>query len=206
MQKHINAFLEFHRQHALQPVVAIKRTLEEIVKEIISESPLAADSPHHGPDHWLRVLSNGKRILDRYFEEHLITRHSNVARNRLTAMWLFALCHDCRREDEGECIEHGHAGAQYLRYQFGGAIHSSIIDFAATACELHTIVRCPRSSPLMALNCIGGWQVEDGQGLTSAQRDFYGICMDADRLDLPRVGIRPNPYYMFDAENLQFLK
>jgi hypothetical protein len=203
---YVKQFTEFARKHAVQTFLfPHKRSLAQVVGEIIQDAPLE-ESPFHGPDHWLRVLANGKAILDRHTTLEGWDKNGMEYANRLTAMWLFALCHDCRREEEGECIEHGYAGALALRYHFGGAMQAHIIILAATACELHTIVRVPSDSPLMRVDAVGGLNVHDEAGLRDWQRDFYGMCMDADRLDLPRVGVRPHPHYMFNPANLQFLR
>jgi uncharacterized protein len=86
---------------------------------------------------------------------------------------LFALFHDSRRQNEFTDPDHGRRGALYaseLRFQ-----HYEITDhqFALlqTACIWHTEAR-HHADPTI------------------------GTCWDADRLDLGRVGVIPDPMFM----------
>lgn len=86
----------------------------------------------------------------------------------------FAYLHDSCREDDYEDLEHGARAAEWI-----GTIRESLlshlsdeqIDKLQTACRLHTIM----------------------QGTGDPTVD---ACFDSDRLDLWRVGIKPNPYKM----------
>ena len=84
---------------------------------------------------------------------------------------LFALFHDSCREDEYRDPEHGPRGAQ-LAIDFHQAGHFHLDDprmeILVTACRIHNGAP-PQSDPTI------------------------GVCLDADRLDLPRVGINPDP-------------
>jgi uncharacterized protein len=86
---------------------------------------------------------------------------------------LFALFHDSRRENEFTDPEHGRRGSSYARELRG--IHFQIndaqFDLLETACIWHT----------------------DGKHHLDPT---IGTCWDADRLDLGRVGIIPDPKYM----------
>jgi len=82
---------------------------------------------------------------------------------------LFALFHDSRRENEWDDPDHGKRGsmlAQVMRVQ--GKFHLRFSQFIllAYACDHHDA------------------------GMTSTD-PTVGTCWDADRLDLPRVGITP---------------
>jgi uncharacterized protein len=83
---------------------------------------------------------------------------------------LFALFHDSCRHDEYADPEHGSRGAQ-LAIEFRQAGHFQLEDprmeLLVTACRIHN-GGMPQSEPTLA------------------------VCLDADRLDLGRVGITPD--------------
>lgn len=83
---------------------------------------------------------------------------------------LFALFHDSRRENEYTDFGHGYRGARYARSLHGKLFTLSDPDFELLyeACCLHT------------------------DGLTEGDLTLR-VCWDADRLDLGRVGISPEP-------------
>ena len=83
---------------------------------------------------------------------------------------LFALFHDSRRENDGYDTGHGTRGSWYARELRGSAYELSDERFELLrhACEWHTVGR-HHGDPTIA------------------------TCWDADRLDLGRVGITPNP-------------
>ena len=90
---------------------------------------------------------------------------------------LFALFHDSCREDEGVDPLHGPRGAE-LALEFRQAGHFQLeddrMDLLVTACRIHN----------------GG----------SVQTDpTLGVCLDADRLDLGRVGIVPAAHRLSTA-------
>lgn len=84
---------------------------------------------------------------------------------------LFALFHDSCRHDEYADPEHGPRGAQ-LALDFRQAGHFQLddlrMDLLVTACQIHN-GGPPQTEPTLA------------------------VCLDADRLDLGRVGITPDP-------------
>lgn len=82
----------------------------------------------------------------------------------------FAYLHDCCRESDGSDFEHGRRAAEYARslMETIPAFSSWQLDQLCNACELHEKGR-----------------VSDDPTI--------GTCWDADRLDLGRVGIKPNP-------------
>lgn len=87
---------------------------------------------------------------------------------------LFAFLHDHMRQNDGDDEEHGPRAAEALH-----AISDSLLsdlseeefEMLHTACELHT----------------------ESDGIGDSTVD---ACFDADRLDLGRVGITPDPYRM----------
>ena len=90
-----------------------------------------------------------------------------------TVVRLFALFHDSRRENEGTDPEHGPRGAAMAEQLRGQYFEVSDEAFA-----------------LLHYACT--WHTEEPQN----EDPTIGTCFDADRLDLGRVGIIPDPSYM----------
>lgn len=119
----------------------------------------------HGLDHWARVWDNGMAIAG-----------SNRAVN-IKVVKLFALLHDCCRENELEDPKHAERGANFASALISGAgwqgdrltgwEKSTLLD----ACRLHMTLQ-----DLFAIN--------------ATKQPTIAACLDADRLDLPRVGVR----------------
>jgi uncharacterized protein len=88
----------------------------------------------------------------------------------VTVVRLFALFHDSRRKNDGDDAEHAVRGAAYAAELHGShySLDLARLDLLLEACRSHT------------------------SGIFSGDRTI-ATCWDADRLDLPRVGIRPNP-------------
>jgi uncharacterized protein len=84
---------------------------------------------------------------------------------------LFALFHDSRRVNEDVDDEHGLRGGELARSLRGKLVHldNDRFELLFEACRLHA------------------------DGLTVGDRTLL-TCWDADRLDLGRVGITPNPH------------
>jgi len=81
---------------------------------------------------------------------------------------LFAIFHDCRRRNENIDPDHGLRGAELARTLRGSLVHlaDDRFDLLYEACRRHTHGAIEGDPTLLA-------------------------CWDADRLDLGRVGIRP---------------
>ena len=90
-----------------------------------------------------------------------------------TVVRLFALLHDVERQNESTDPAHGRRAAALVRWAQGDlfTITTEQLDLLTYACEFHA------------------------DGLTSDDSTI-GCCWDADRLDLPRVGIRPGREFM----------
>ena len=85
---------------------------------------------------------------------------------------LFAYLHDSCRNDDGEDYQHGERAAEWmetLRDSYLRTLTDEEYSLLKEACRLHTI------------------EHKTGNPTIDA-------CFDADRLDLWRVGITPNPY------------
>ena len=89
---------------------------------------------------------------------------------------LFAVFHDARRLNEHSDLDHGRRGAELAVQLRGSSCEHSDGDVALLheACSLHT------------------------DGLTDGDTTVQ-TCWDADRLDLGRVGITPEPRYLCTA-------
>jgi uncharacterized protein len=97
-------------------------------------------------------------------------RLAAVTGAKIEVVTLFALFHDSRRVNEHSDFSHGHRGAIYARSLRGMLIHLDDADFDLLfeACRLHT------------------------DGLIDGDITLQ-TCWDADRLDLGRVGMTPEP-------------
>lgn len=86
---------------------------------------------------------------------------------------LFAFLHDAKRLNNGLDPDHGKRAAEFTRSLRGTLITLSDEDFELLvyACEYHS------------------------DGLTTGDITIQ-TCWDADRLDLGRIGIKPNPRYL----------
>lgn len=111
----------------------------------------------HGDAHWRRVGEAGLFLAEREgLSAHVVL--------------LFAILHDCRRENDGHDPGHGPRAAA-LTEQIG---HEPL---GLTVDELSALAHAMR---------------EHDRGRVT--RDpVVGACWDADRLDLHRVGVVPNP-------------
>ena len=88
-----------------------------------------------------------------------------------TVVFLFALLHDSMRENDWTDPEHGPRAAVLARELHGQGLlgaSSAQLELLTYACDEHT------------------------NGLVSDD-PTVGACWDADRLDLPRVGVEPDP-------------
>ena len=97
-------------------------------------------------------------------------RLAAATRARIEVVTLFALFHDSRRVNDYSDFGHGRRGAEYARSLRGKHVHLNHSDFELLyeACRLHT------------------------DGLTEGDITLQ-VCWDADRLDLGRVGMTPDP-------------
>ena len=101
----------------------------------------------------------------------------------LVVVRLFALFHDSRRENEFTDPNHGRRGAAYARELHGThfKISEARLELLEFACTWHTETK-HHPDPTI------------------------GTCWDADRLDLGRVGIVPDPKYMNTVRGRQLAK
>lgn len=90
---------------------------------------------------------------------------------------LFGAFHDCRRTTEDYETNHGRCGADALiLHAPRNRLTPCELECAITACRIHTQTLFNFKLPI---------EVQ--------------ICLDADRLDLLRIGVVPDPQYLFTA-------
>ena len=128
---------------------------QELLDHLLKQFPLG-DSIIHGEEHWMRVLYNGR----------ILAKETGA---NLNVVELFAIMHDCKRDNEDFDLEHGRRAAEYVH-----AIHDKLLDIDEKEKDL-LIEACKYHS----------------DGLTEADITVQ-TCWDSDRLDLGRVGIKPS--------------
>ena len=114
----------------------------------------------HGPDHWRRVERNALLLAPQTGADIVVVR-------------LFAVFHDCRRENDFFDEGHGARGAEYASSLRNTFFHlpDDAFELLLYACRWHT----------------------DGQ---RHEHPTIGTCWDADRLDLGRISVIPDPKFM----------
>ncbi len=126
----------------------------------------------HGVPHWQRVRENGLRLAKETGADPLLVE-------------LFALLHDCCREDDQYDPEHGERAALFTASLQGSLVHLDTegLDLLCQAIRDHSL------------------------GLTRGPITVL-TCWDADRLDLGRVGIRPHAHHLCTepARNKSFIE
>ena len=129
---------------------------QELLDHLLEQFPLG-NSLIHGEDHWMRVLYNGR----------MLAKETGA---NLNVVELFAIMHDCKRDNEDFDLEHGRRAAEYvneIRDKWLD-INEKETDLLIEACKYHS------------------------DGLVEADITVQ-TCWDSDRLDLGRVGIKPSP-------------
>lgn len=124
---------------------------------------------------------------------HCIDHWDRVARNGealhvpgadMEVVLCFAYLHDVERLTDAYDVEHGPKAAELIgqiRESVLGFLDDKQIGLLKDACTFHTTV--PRTG-----------------------NPTIDTCFDADRLDLPRVGITPNPNRMATKEGAEIAK
>ena len=122
---------------------------------------MGGDSELHGAKHWERVRINGLLLAEKTGASAMCVE-------------LFAMFHDCARDNDGIDPGHGLRGAMEgnrILHDHGLRLPKALEHDLFQACEHHS------------------------EGLTSDNVNI-GTCWDADRLDLFRIGVYPNPAYL----------
>jgi uncharacterized protein len=100
-------------------------------------------------------------------------RLAKVTHANADVVELFAFLHDSKRLSDGKDLEHGRRAAEFIRTLGNSLVTLADQDFKCLvfACERHS------------------------DGLIEADVTIQ-TCWDADRLDLGRVGIKPDAHYL----------
>jgi uncharacterized protein len=112
----------------------------------------------HGPGHWQQV------------ERNVIEIGENTPGCDVEIARLFAILHDCKRQNEGTGEKHGEWAAEFARELYDKGMldldpkRMAILEYAIRS---------------------------HNDGMVNSDPTI-GVCWDADRLDLPRVGITPD--------------
>lgn len=136
------------------------------IQTLLNDVKLNNKDKYHGPSHWDKVERNVIKLAK-------LVPQSDVVVGRL-----FAILHDSCREinnrDEGDDPKHGMRAAEFAKKLWDDKelpISEAQLQLLVEACHDHN------------------------QG-TISDNPTVGICWDADRLDLPRVGIVPDPKFL----------
>ena len=115
----------------------------------------------HGIAHWKRVMENGLKLAE----------HNGANKD---IVQLFALLHDCCRQDDGSDIEHGPRAAEFTRTLRNRLIFAEDEQFEKLTRAIHGHTNELHTDDL-----------------------DIGTCWDADRLDIGRVfGVKPSRRYL----------
>ena len=113
-----------------------------------------------------------------YLNALMLSKHYNIENDHFFA--LFALFHDSCRENEYWDEIHGLRGGEYAKtfHHNGVDLEDEELHKLIFACANHTVtdLNHPYSKDIMVQ-----------------------ICWDSDRLDLGRIGIQPDPKYLFTS-------
>lgn len=174
------------------------KSLEELVEYVVEYSELV-DSPVHGYRHWMGVYRNAIMIAE-MAKLHKIEPYQDSYLFDFTACaMLFALFHDCRRVGEGYDITHGVFGSQaLLSYSYYREDSHLMTEWAvaAFACNAHTVVGEQRTHPYLdRIRDFHMMDLEDKPAETL--KAAVGMCLDADRYELMRLGIMPDVRYLY---------
>ena len=147
------------RSATVQTFIPSDHISQKFLNFLLKQCPLG-NSIWHGREHWIRVLQNGRML-------------AQLTGANLKVVELFALIHDCRRENEDEDLEHGFKSGDFAKTLQGKWFHLADDELTdlVYACHWHSHGKTIASPTIMT-------------------------CWDSDRLDLGRVGIRPSPKYL----------
>ena len=144
----------------------------KLIERILKDYGLPPDGIH-GIGHWGRVLENGRKL-------------AHDTGGDLKVVSLFAVLHDSKRENEGHDFLHGSKASLFI-----DEIRNEYLDITddqlyilKNACTFH-------NQDLIQPQMFNLYGADDEQ----FQKAIITIqtCWDADRLDLPRVGIVIDP-------------
>jgi uncharacterized protein len=176
--------------------------LRNMADYVAAGSPLLA-SPLHGYHHWLSVYRNAVVIAEFAGLHRFDASDGETLEFDFTACaLLFSLFHDCRRVSDGRDLSHGAYGALALHsFHATGGMNPLTAEWAvaALACNIHTVVDRPKEDRALIDLLDDGMLQHEGDGAQTI-RDAVGLCLDADRIDLLRLGMVPDPRFLTHQE------
>ena len=146
--------------------------MNRVINRILEDYQLSPEGIH-GVDHWMRVLENGKILADKTGADS-------------TVVSLFAVLHDSKRAGESVDPLHGERASEYIleiRDEYLD-ITDDQLEILRTACAFHN--KNLTEPPEFNMHNADKNTIE--RAIITIQ-----TCWDADRLDLPRVGIVIDP-------------
>ena len=163
------------------PIDLLERTLKLPVKSKIITQPYVDFLAHQ-----YQLSHNGVHGIEHWLRVlingRLIAAQSGAD---IEVVEHFALLHDVHRRDEYRDIQHGNRAADFAASLLGDWIHlnSTQMYQLTEACRYHSMGRLSKDVTIQT-------------------------CWDADRVDLGRVGERPNPTYLGTkpARDPEFIK
>lgn len=137
---------------------------KRLKEKVIREFKLDIDGDH-GFTHWERVYQNTL----------MLAKHYSISSD---VFELFALLHDCKRQNEFEDPAHGKRAASYIK----DLMNEGLITHLSNEDKKRLVFACSNHTN------------------TNKRVKLYSdlvvqICFDADRLDIGRVGIVPEEHY-----------
>lgn len=135
---------------------------------------------YHGPVHWARVLMNGRDLYRSWHPIEFKKLGSNAARVD-DVLVLFALLHDACRHDEGEDDGHGARGAIFAHKLWTSG---QLSDAGLSQDEFDHLFEA----------------IEEHNSSNDTSSKLVRLLWDSDRLDLDRVGIKPDIRYLGTRE------
>jgi uncharacterized protein len=156
------------------------RTRAELVQSLKGLARFA--STVHGPAHWARVHRFGGLLAD----------HAQLPAAARTCVELFAWLHDLAREDDWGGNKHAIDGASQLD-RFLGALGEALAEEQRET--LRAAIR-HHSDGMVAREAFDAGLLPRTSWPGDLVTLTVGCCWDADRLDLPRVGILPRAELM----------
>lgn len=153
------------------------------VNAIHEQFPLAHhEGSPHGIKHWSRVSRNAQFLLPR------IGLSPVGVETYLPYVKLFALFHDCRRNTDGECLEHGEWAREYVTEKWMHVFSDLPLGLPGAMATLDAIEDHTGCGPLPDMTVTR---------FSYPPMLMLGVMLDADRLDLRRVGIQPDSRLLF---------
>jgi uncharacterized protein len=144
-----------------------------IIDQVLAQYKLPIDGDH-GVAHWARVYENGLALA----------RHFDLTSEQIEVVKLFAMLHDACRLKEHNDPRHG--------YRAGNILLRNIEETTDLLSDM-TVEQLGACSVAMEYHTDANFKLHPN---TAAVHPEIRVCWDADRLDLDRVGIKPEKKFL----------